>query len=107
MSKHLDDPVKGVEKLIDYMESHGVELAAAEADLVFSISQIEKDGDRAERIKEVQDELKTVRENLNGTSKKFFKAVMADEKAADQFKGFEERMRDARKVRFGSGFGLF
>lgn len=98
MSDHLDDPGKGVDELIDYMKSNGAELARASAALSIELAEIEKVGDRDERIEELTKEAETARKNLDETRKKFFKALDKDEEARNRYYEFIERMRSLRKT---------
>lgn len=98
MDKHMDEPQKGVEKLIAYLESNGGEMRRAEFDLTMSIAAEEKDGDRAELIKTINERTEKSRKNFAGTQEKFFKAVMKDKAAQETLADFQKRSRDARRA---------
>ncbi len=107
MTENVDKPEQGVDQLIAYMEANGAEIAAAEMGMVMSIASIEKDGDRAERIKEVKEHLETSSKNFDGTAEKFFKAVMTDKAASEKLDAFQKRTREAREAGIGIGMGMF
>jgi SMC interacting uncharacterized protein involved in chromosome segregation len=108
MEKHLDRPAEGVDKLVAYIEKNGPEMARLQTDVFLSVAKITKDGDREKRVEEINKQWETFGKNFEGSSGKFMKAVMADEKAKAKMDDFRKRMRDASGLKMPGNFmGVF
>lgn len=81
MRKNMDEPEKGVEKLIKYFEENGPEAAKTFVELGIELSQIEGDGDLEDRLEKIRKRAKTPLKNFAGTAEKFSKKVEEDKDA--------------------------
>ena len=94
MKKNMDDPEKGVDKLIKYFEKHGPDAAKTFVELGIELSQIEGDGDREDRIEKIRDLMKTPMKNIEGTIEKFGEKVQEDEDALERMEDYGQRWED-------------
>ena len=91
MKDNMDSPDVGVDELIAYTEKHGPDTVKILLEAGIDLSNIEGEGDRDERIKEIEEKFKTPMKNFKGTAEKFGKKVNKDDDAQERFKEFAKK----------------
>lgn len=94
MKDNMDEPVDGVDELIVYFEKHGPDTVKLAMEVGIELSNIDGDGDREKRLKEIDDKFGVAFKNFQGTAKKFGKAVEKDEKAKERAKEYSEKWEE-------------
>ncbi len=91
MRKNMDDPEKGVDKLIEYFEKHGPDAAKVFVELGIELSRIEGEGDLENRLERIRNRLKIPLKNIEGTAEKFGDKVEEDQDAMKRLEEYGER----------------
>ena len=98
MKDNMDEPAEGVDELIEYFEKHGPDTVKLVMEAGIEISNIEGEGDKEKRLKEIDDKLGVAFKNFKGTVKKFGKAVEKDEKAKARAEEYGEKWEELFKA---------
>ena len=91
MRKNMDNPEKGVDKLIKYFEKHGPDAAKVFVELGIELSRIEGEGDLEDRLERIRNRLKIPLKNIEGTAEKFGDKVEEDQDALKRLEEYGER----------------
>lgn len=98
MQSNMDSPKKGVEKMIKYIENEGPDAVKLGLEMGIEIANIDGDGDREKRVKEIKETLDVPMKNFEGTAKKFFEKVEADKDAKTYAKEYMERYKQVGEL---------
>ena len=94
MKDNMDSPADGVDELISYMEKNGPETVKLLLEAGIDLANIDGDGDRDEKLKEIKDSLKTPVKNFTGTSEKFWAKVEADKDAKKRLQEYSKKWQN-------------
>ncbi len=105
MKSNMDDPEKGVKKLIDYFEDNGSDAAGQLVQLGIDLAKIEGKGDREKRVKEISDTFEAPVKNFEGTAEKFEAKVRENKEATQLMKDYGARWEEVGNMiqKLGNG----
>ena len=104
MKDNMDSPDVGVDELIAYTEKHGPDTVKILLEAGIHLSNNEGDGDREERIKEIEEKFKTPIKNFKGTAEKFGKQVNKNKEAKEKLEDFSKKWKSLGETMASSLF---